>query len=130
MDERALRNRCELVQHDVEPVAERKGAWSDERVAAMELVPLDSRQRDRDALSGVGDVDRFVVHLNAPDPNVQARGLGAKVIAGRDAAGPERSGRDSADPVQREDAVHVQSRRRLPRTTVLQGSGGARKCGP
>src|SRR5205823_10627937 len=54
VDKRAFRNRRELLQRDVEPVAGRVCAGCDERVTAPQVVPLDSGQGNGDALAGLG----------------------------------------------------------------------------
>ena len=125
--EDALGNRRQLLQCDVEPVAQRERARRDERVAAAQLVPLDSRERDCDPLTGFGDVDRLVVHLHAASADVEAGGLGAQPVARADASGPECSRRDGADAVEREDAVHEQPRELAPCNSLLQSLDGSRE---
>src|SRR5439155_15425120 len=98
-----------------EAVGDGVGTWRDERVAAGELVALDSRQCDRDALAGLGALDWAVVDLHAPYAHVEARRLDAQLVALADRPRPERARDDRADPAQREDAVDVQPGRRLCR---------------
>src|SRR3989442_7699042 len=102
---RAVPDRLELLERDVQSVADREVPRSDERVAAPEPVALDSGQADRHAPPGLGPLDRLVVHLDASNADVDPRRLGPQIIALGDRARPERAGRDGADPLQREDAV-------------------------
>ena len=108
---RAVGDRRELLERDVEPVARPQAAGCDERVAAAQLAPLDARERERDPLSRLGPLDRAVVHLDAPHPHVPPGRLGAEHVALADRPRPERPGRDRPDPAQREDPVDVEAGR-------------------
>ena len=101
----------ELLEDDVEPVADRIGTRLDERIAATELAPLDPRQRDRDPLAGLGPLDGRVVHLDAPHAHIEAGRFGAQGVALADRARPEGPRDDGPDPPQREDAVDEEPRR-------------------
>ena len=103
-----LRQRSE---GDVEAVAERVGAGLHEGVAAPELGALDPGERDRDALPGLGALDRPVVDLDAADADVEAGRLGAERVPLADRAGPERPCDDGTDAAQREDPVDEEARR-------------------
>ena len=74
-------DRLQLLELDVDPVADRIRARLDEGVAAPEGRPLDARQRERDALARVGPLDRLVVHLDAPYAHLGAGRLGAQLVA-------------------------------------------------
>ena len=74
MHVRARGNLAERVERDVESVALRICAWRDECVAAAQLAALDARQRNCDALTRLGALDRTVVHLHAPDAHGAAVG--------------------------------------------------------
>ena len=124
----AGRDLVHRLERDVEPVARTEGARRDERVAAAKLGALDARQRDGDALARLGALDRTVVHLDAADPHLEARGLGAERVAFADRAGPERPGRDGPDRAQREDAVDVEARG-AERGGVRDRVGGTREGG-
>ena len=93
------------------PVAQRERAGRDERVAAPQVVALDARQRDGDALARVRRLDRRVVDLQAAHADVAAAGLDAQLVSLGERPGPERPGRDRADAAQREDAVDEETRR-------------------
>ena len=122
---RVIPDRLQLGELHVEPVAERIGAGLDERIAALEDMALDARDRERDALAGFGALDRLVVDLHAPNANIGAGRLGPQLVALRDRARPERSRHDRPDPVQREDAVDVvASRRKRGRVLLALGHGG------
>ena len=88
----AVGDRLELLERDVQAVARRVRTGLDERVAAPQLRALDPRQADRDALTGLGDVDRAVVHLHAPHADIEAG------RAPRAARRPRRSGPTRACP--------------------------------
>src|SRR5438105_4966165 len=126
---RPVGDRLELLERDVEAVADRIGAGLDERVPAAERVPVERGEVERHALAGVGPRHRLVVHLDAPDTYVEPARLGAELVAGTDRPGPERPGDYGADPAQREDPVNVQARRaeqRLP----LDRPGRGGECRP
>ena len=120
VDARAVADRLELVELDVEAVARPQAAGRDQHVAAPQLAPLDARQGERDPLPRLGPLDRPVVHLDAADAHVAAGGLGAEHVALADGPGPERPGRDGADPLQREDAVDVEPGGRRRRDSCCQ----------
>src|SRR3989442_15981971 len=67
---RAVPDRLELFDRDVQSVADREVPRSDERVAAPEAVALDSGQADRHTPPGLGLLDRLVVHLDASNADV------------------------------------------------------------
>jgi hypothetical protein len=115
MDEqaRAVCDRLQLLEPDVEAVAGRVRAGRDQRVAAPERLAVEPRQGDRDALARLRALHRPVVHLDAADPNLQAGGFGSQLVALGDRPRPERPGRDRPDPAQCEHAVDVQPRRTL-----------------
>ena len=104
---------CELLERDLEPVGAGEGAGGDEHVAAGEVAPLETRQAHRHALPGLGPLDRGVVHLDGPDPDVAAGGLQPQLVAVADRPRPERPRRDGADPPQREDPVDVEPGREV-----------------
>ena len=68
------RDRLELLERDVEPVARREGARRDERVAAPQLAPLDARGARARRAAGLGALDRAVVHLDAADAHLAPPG--------------------------------------------------------
>ena len=116
----ALLDRLQLVEHDVEAVADRVFARLDEGGAAAKLRPLDAGQADGHPLAGAGLVDGAVVHLDAADADVQPGRLGPEAAALADRAGPERAGRDRPDPAQGEDSVDEEPR----------GAGAVRRLEP
>ena len=124
MHDRARWDRGELFQLDIEPVAARVGTRLNEDITPAELTSLDARQSNGDSLTGLGRIDRLIVHLHAADAHLAPTRLGPKHVARRDPAGPQRAGHDRADAAQREDAVDVQPRRCL--VAFLLG-GGARE---
>ncbi len=87
---RVVRDRFELVERDVEAIRRRIGAGCDERLASGDLVPLDAREADGDALARLGSLDVPVVHLDAADPDVAAGRLEPKLVARRPIA-PDQS---------------------------------------
>src|SRR5512132_4525762 len=95
-----VRDRLELVESDVEPVADREGARSDEGVTAAHLAALDPRKRERHALAGRRPLHLAVVDLDAADPHLTTVGLESEHVAGADRAGPERPGDDRPDAAQ------------------------------
>jgi hypothetical protein len=101
----------DLLQADVEAVADRIGAGLDQRIAAAELCALDAGQAHRDALPGLGNVDSAVVHLDGADADVEAGWLDTQRRARADRARPERPRRDRADAAQRERAIDEEARR-------------------
>src|SRR4029077_10630621 len=109
----ARRDVRKLLQRDVEAIARPVCPGSDERVASSYLGALDAGERDRDALTRVGAVDRAIVHLHAPDADGPPAWLDAQLVAVADRPRPERARHDGADPAQREGAVDVQTRGRL-----------------
>ena len=70
----------------------------DQRIAAREIVSPQSRQVDRDALTGFRAIDRGVVHLHAPNPDDPPRRLETQHVARGDRPRPERAGRDRSGP--------------------------------
>ena len=115
----AVRDRLELLERDIEPVARPQASGGDERVAAAQLAPLDAGERERHSLARLCPLDRAVVHLDAPHPHVAARRLRAEHVALADRPRPERPGRDRPDPAQREDPVDVEPRRLRVRELVF-----------
>jgi hypothetical protein len=113
MHECARRDRSQRLQLDVEAIARRVRPRLDEDVAAAKVPAFDARQRERYALTRESDIDFAIVHLHASHSDVPTGRLRAHRVAGGDAAGPERAGRDRADPAQREDPVDVQAHRPL-----------------
>ena len=109
----AARDRLELLERDLEPVRAGKRVRGDERVAAVDVAPLDARQVDGHPLPGLRALDGRVVHLHRADAHVAARRLEPQLIALADRPRPERARDDGADPAQREDAVDVQPRREV-----------------
>src|SRR6266511_5074771 len=105
--------RRQLLELDVEPIADAVGARLDEDVTATKVVALDSGQRNRDALTRLGDVDRAIVDLHAAHAHVASDRLGAQHVSGLDPSRPERAGGDGPDPAQREDAVDIEAGRRV-----------------
>ncbi len=111
-------------------------AGLDERVPALQGRSLDPGQGDGDALAGLGRVHVAVVHLHRTDTDVEADGLRAERVTGRDTARPQGSRADRADPVQGERAVDVQTGR-VPRhgsascsPQRIRAPRGARRCLP
>ena len=111
VEARPVRDRRELLECDVEPVARCERPPREQRVASPELVPLHARECHGDSLAGVGALDRAVVHLDAAHADVAPAGLGSKEVAGADRSRPERPCRDRPDPAQREHAIDVEARR-------------------
>ena len=83
---RGVGDLCERLERDVEAVARRVGAALDERVAAAQFAPLDAGERHRHPLSGLGALDRTVVHLHASYPDVQSGRLRTQEVAFADGA--------------------------------------------
>ena len=73
VEPRAVGDRLELLERYVEPVARPQAAGCDESVAAVQLVALDARERERHPLSRLGPLDGAVVHLDASHTDVAAR---------------------------------------------------------
>ena len=113
VDARVVANRDELVEEDVEAIRGRIGVGRDERLSSRDLVPLDARKADGDALPGVGSLDVAVVHLHASRPYVATRRLESEPVSGRDRARPERAGHDCSEARYRDRAVDVETRRRV-----------------
>ena len=91
-----------------------EGAGGDERVAAARGRCRSRPGRlDRHALPRLGPLDRGVVHLDGPDPDVAAGGLQPQLVAVADRPRPERPRRDGADAPQREDPVDVEPGREV-----------------
>jgi hypothetical protein len=111
VETRAVRDGLELVEFDVEAVADRIGIGGDERVAPAQMVAFETRQRDGDALPGLRALGGLVMHLDAANANLDAAGLGNEHVAHADGAGPQRSGGDGSDSAQAEHAVDEQARR-------------------
>jgi hypothetical protein len=65
----------EVVQDDVEAVADWVSAWLDEGVSADELSPLDAGKRDSHALTRFRTFDGPIVHLGAPHSHLDAARL-------------------------------------------------------
>ena len=116
---RAVRDRLELVERDVEPVARPQAAGGDQHVAAAQLAALDARECERDPLARLCPLDRAIVHVHAPDAHVARGRLGPEHVALGDCPRPERPGRDRPDPAQREDAIDVEARRLRVRGLVF-----------
>src|SRR5439155_26591775 len=100
MDLHRRRHGLELLEHDVEAVADWVVAGLDERVSAAKLAPLDRRQVHGDALPGLRLLDRLIVNLDAPNPNRPAVRLQPQEVASGDRARPERPRDDRADAAQ------------------------------
>ena len=111
LDPGVVRDRLQLLELDVEPVADRVRARLDQCVAAAKRLSLDAGERQRDALPRLGALDGQVVHLHAAHADVEAGRLGSQLVALADRARPERARDDGADPVQREGAVDVEAGR-------------------
>ena len=88
---RAVADRLELVERDVEPVGDRVRAGRDERVAAGDIFPLDAGQAHCDALARLGPLDLAVVDLHAADADASAGGLHEQLVPGTDRARAERA---------------------------------------
>ena len=114
------------LESDVEPVAHGEGAASGERVAARDAAPPLRRDRHRHALPGIGALDRFVVHLDAPHTHLEACRQHVETVAGRDAARPQRPGRDATGSWQAEDSVDVEPGRGVRAHAV--GGGAVERC--
>src|SRR6188472_4642204 len=99
------------VERHVEPEARRERPGGDEDVAAAQLLPLHAGERDGDALSGFGPLDRPVMHLGAAHAHALPAWLDPQLVALADRPRPERPGRDGADAPEREGAVDVEARR-------------------
>jgi hypothetical protein len=80
------RDGLELLEHDVEAVADRVMAGLDERVPAPKLAPFDCGQVHRDTLTGLRLVDRLVVNLDTSNTNRPSVRLEPQHIVGRDRA--------------------------------------------
>ena len=78
---RAVRDRLELVERDVEPVARPQAAGGDQHVTATQLASLDARECERDPLARLCPLDRVVVHLHAADTHVAPGRLGPEHVA-------------------------------------------------
>ena len=65
-------DRLELLELDVEPVADGIGARLDERVASPELVRSIPGTAERDSRPCLGAFDRLVVHLDAPHAHLDS----------------------------------------------------------
>ena len=104
----ARRDLAQRLERDVEPEARPERSRRDEDVAAPQLLPLDAGERDGDALSRLGALDRPVVHLHAPHAHGAAARLETQLVALADRPRPERPGRDRPDPAEREGAVDME----------------------
>ena len=98
-DPRAVRDRLELLERHVEPVAPRERARrltsaSPRRIAIRSI----ARQRDGDALPRLGALDLLVVHLHAADARLEPARLDPQHVAGAERPAPQRPGRDRPDP--------------------------------
>src|SRR5437899_12696946 len=98
MDPRAVNDRHELFEGDIEPVRDRIRTWLDEGIAALDVVSLDARECDRDALARLRAVDRPVMDLNAADSHRAVVRLDAELVPLTDRARPDRPRDDGADP--------------------------------
>ena len=97
-------------QLDIEAIRDRVRMRRHERVATVELAPLDARKAERDTLARDRTLHGRVVHLHRAHAHLApVRGDVQRVALG-DGARPQRSGRDRPDPAQREDAVDVEPR--------------------
>ena len=103
----------ELLDPDVQAIAQRIVARLDQHVAAPQVAAADGGQVDGHPLAGLGPLDRCVMHLHRAHPHLAPLGLDAKQITGGDRPRPERPGRDRPDSLQREHAVDVEARRAL-----------------
>ena len=77
VEARAVGDLRQLLERDVEPVAQRIGTRLHQHVAAAQVAALDPREGERDPLPGLGAVDRPVVHLDAAHAHVEPRWLGS-----------------------------------------------------
>jgi hypothetical protein len=105
VDARAVSNRLELVERDIQPVGDRIRAGRHEDVASCDVPPLEPGQAHCDPLSGSGPLDVAIVDLNAPRSDASAGRLEAQLVALADRPRPERPGDDRADAAQGECAV-------------------------
>ena len=112
VETRAVGDRLELVERDVEPERDRVRVGGDERLAARDLAALDTRQADGDALPRFRPWDVAVVYLDAANAHGHARRLDPELVSRADRARPERPGDDRPDAAQREGPVHPEPRRR------------------
>ena len=71
VEARSVRNFLQLVEDDVQPVARRERARLDQCIPSPERTPFDSRECDRDTLTRPGPLDVAVVHLHAPNANLE-----------------------------------------------------------
>ena len=112
VDAGAVGDRLELVERDVQPVADGVGARLDERVAAPQAAALEPGERRprRAARPRRARPDGRAPGRCARAPR-RRRARAREHVALADRARPERAGRDGADPAQREDAVDVEPRR-------------------
>ncbi len=124
VETRAVGDRLELVERDVEPERDRVRVVGDERLAARDLPALDARQADGDALPGFRPWDVAVVYLDAANAHGHARRLDPQLVSRADRARPERSRDDGADAAQRERPVHPETRRAIA-ARILDAVRGA-----
>ena len=127
VDEHARRDRCELLDLDVEPVADVVGTGLDEGVTPAELSPFQPGKRNCDALPGCRRVDLAIVDLDAANAYFAPHRVDAEHVSSSDPSRPESSRRDGPDAVQAEHTIDVEPRRRFG---PLAFDGGAGQSGP
>ena len=110
-DARAAVDRHELLELDIEAVGDRKCAGRHERVAPVQVAPVDARQPERNPLAGGRPLDGSVVHLHRANPHLAAARCDLEHVTLGDRPRPERAGDHGADAPQREHPVDVEARR-------------------
>ena len=107
-DAGAAVDRHELLELDIEAVGDRKGAGRHERVAAVQVAPVDAGKTERNPLAGARPLDSGVVHLHGANAHLAAARSDLEHVALGDRARPERAGDDGADAAEREHPVDVE----------------------
>jgi hypothetical protein len=72
---RSVEDRLQLVQQNIEPVADGVGPGSYHHVSSGQVRPLDAREAQRDPLAGDGSFHALVVHLHGADTYIKASWL-------------------------------------------------------
>ena len=121
---RAVLDRRDLLERDVEPVGGRVPVARDERFPSRDLAALDAGEAHRDPLPRICTLDVTVVHLDAPHPHVVPARLEPKQISGTDRARPQRARHDRAESRDGEGAIDVEPRREVG-ARLLDGLRGA-----